>query len=253
MRTTRCSVALALLASTAATLTAAGSAEQSLTTGATINAVRFFAGIASPVSAGDARIADVRRQLAAHRSSAPEAERPEPPTLVLEWVELPTRSSDVVRADGRLSLRVMNLAPLAAVAAATVIGDAGSPNSRTQSSVLTFNLPGESAQVIGVRASPVAAPSWGFSGAMTVHVRACPTDPSMASRCRAAVSAPAYFHPAGNPMVRFYGGLTLVSRYRSGDLLGASIVPPGRGTLRVMGGRPLTVDHAADRAVREER
>ena len=250
MRTTR----LALVALTVATATAASSAQQSVTTGAVINAVRFFTGVASPASVGDARIDEVRRQLAARRGPAPEAERPDsPPQLVLEWVDLPTRSSDVVVLDGRLSLRVMNLGPLTAVATATVIGDAGSQNSRTQSSAVAFNLPGESAQVIGVRASPLPAASWGFSGAMTVHVRACPADPAVASRCRAAVSAPAYFHPAGGQMVRFYGALALVSRYRAGDLLGASIAPPGRGTQRVMGGRPFTVDGASDRSVREER
>ena len=54
-------------------------------------------------------------------------------------------------------------------------------------------------------------------------------------------------------MVRFYGAVALVSRYRAGDLLGASIVPLRPGTQRVMGGRPLTVDRASDRAVREER
>ena len=249
MRTTR----LALVAFTVATATAASSAQQWVTTGAVINAVRFFAGVASPVSVGDARIDEVRRQLAARRGSALEAERPGNPQLVLEWIELPTRSSDLVVLDGRLSLRVMNLGPLSAVATATVIGDAGSQNSRTQSSAVAFNLPGESAQVIGVRASPLPAASWGFSGAMTVHVRACPADPAVASRCRAAISAPAYFHPAGGQMVRFYGALALVSRYRAGDLLGASIAPPGRATQRVMGGRPFTVDGASDRPAREER
>ena len=250
MRTTR----LALVALTLATATTASSAQQSVTTGAVINAVRFFTGVASPASVGDARIDEVRRQLAARRGPAPEAERPDsPPQLVLEWVDLPTRSSDVMVLDGRLSLRVMNLGPLTVVATATVIGDAGSQNSRTQSSAVVFNLPGESAQVVGVRASPLPAASWGFSGAMSVHVRACPADPAVASRCRAAVSAPAYFHPAGGQAVRFYGALALVSRYQAGDLLRASIAPPGRGTQRVMGGRPFTVDGASDRSVREER
>jgi hypothetical protein len=134
-----------------------------------------------------------------------------------------------------------------------VVGDAGSSNSRTQSATVAFNLPGESVQVLGARAVPGAAASWGFSGAMTVHVRACPTDPALASRCRSAVSAPAYFHPAAGQTVRFYGALALVSKYRSGDLLGVSIVPPRRGTLRIMGGRPLTTDRASDRTVGEER
>jgi hypothetical protein len=225
-----------------------------VTTGSGINAVRFFAGVTSPVSIGAPRIDEVRQQLAVtHSDSGLEAERRNAPTLVLEWAELPTRAADVLTADGRLSLRVINLSPLAQIATVTVIGDAGSPNSRTQSSGLTFNLPAESLQVVSIRAAPVPAESWGFSGAMTVHVRACPTDPAIASRCRAAVSAPAYFHPGGGQMVRLYGALALVSTYRSGDLLGASLVPPRRGTLRIMGGRPLTTDRASDRAVREER
>ena len=49
MRTTR----LALVAFAVATATAASSAQQSVTTGAVINAVHFFAGVASPVSVGD--------------------------------------------------------------------------------------------------------------------------------------------------------------------------------------------------------
>jgi hypothetical protein len=249
------STALAVLASTTVMFGARGpTAQTSITHGAVVNAVRFFAGVTSPVSIGAPRLDEVRQLTAARRGSGPEAERPDgPPTLVLEWVELPARGSDVMTADGRLSLRVMNLSPLTHVAVATVIGDAGSPNSRTQSSTVTFSLPGDSVQVVGVRAAPAPAVSWSFSGAMAVHVRACRTDPVIASRCAAAVSAPAYFHPAGNQIVRFYGALALVSNYRSGDLLGASIVPPGRGTMRVVGGRPLTTDRASDRAVREER
>jgi len=249
------SIALAVLASTVVTLRAAGAPDQaSVTAGAVINAVRFFAGIKSPVSVGTLRIDELRQLTATRRDSGTEGERPDsPPALVLEWVELPTRESDVGTADGWLSLSVVNLSPLARVAAATVIGDAGSPNSRTQSGIVSFNLPAESVQVVGIRAAPAPAAGWGFSGAMTVHVRACPTDPAIASRCAAAVSAPAYFHPAGGQSVRFYGARALVSRYRSGDLLGASIVPPGRGTLRIMGGRPFTTDRASDRSVREER
>jgi hypothetical protein len=248
-------LALAVLVSTVVTLSAAASSDQASVTGGTvINAVRFFAGVASPVSVGPPRIQELRQLTAARRGSGTEGERPDtPPLLVLEWVELPTRGSDVGTAGGWLSLRVINLSPLPRVAAATVIGDAGSPNSRTQSTTVTFNLPAESVQVVGIRAAPAPAASWGFSGAMTVHVRACPTDPVIASRCAAAVSAPAYFHPAGGQGVRFYGAQALVSSYRSGDLLGASIVPPGRGTLRVMGGRPFTTDRASDRSVREER
>jgi hypothetical protein len=249
------SIALAVLASTVVTLRAAPSPDQaSVTGGTTINAVRFFAGVTSPVSVGAPRIHELRQLTAARRGSGTEGERPDhPPALVLEWVELPTRGSDVAAAGGWLSLRVINLSPLPRVAAATVIGDAGSANSRTQSSTVTFNLPADSVQVVGIRAAPAPAASWGFSGAMTVHVRACPTDPVIASRCAAAVSAPAYFHPASAQEVRFYGALALVSSYRSGDLLGASIVPPGRGTLRIMGGRPFTTDRASDRSVREER
>jgi hypothetical protein len=249
------SIALAVFASAMGTRGAAASPDQaSVRDGAVINTVRFFGGVMSPVSVGTLRMDELRQLTAARRGSESEGERPDgPPTLVLEWVELPTRGSDVGTADGWLSLRVINLSPLAHVAAATVIGDAGSPNSRTQSSLVSFNLPAESVQVVGIRAAPAPAASWGFSGAMTVHVRACPTDPAIASRCAAAVSAPAYFHPAGGQSVRFYGAQALVSRYRSGDLLGASIVLPGRGTLRVMGGRPFTTDRASDRSVREER
>jgi len=248
-------IALAVLASTVVTLRAAASPDQaSATVGTIINAVRFFAGVSSPVSVGAPRIQELRQLIAARRGSGTEGERPDdPPALVLEWIELPTRGSDVGTADGWLSLRVINLSPLARAAAAIVIGDAGSPNSRTQSSIVSFNLPAESVQVVGIKAAPAAAESWGFSGAMSVHVRACPTDPAIASRCAAAVSAPAYFHPAGGQRVRFYGAQALVSRYRSGDLLGASIVPPRGGTQRVMGGRPFTTDRASDRSVREER
>ena len=251
----RTAATTAVLLAVAVALTEAGPPPQpSVTTGTGINAVRFFAGLTSPVSIGASRIEEVRRQLTVtHSYSGVEAERRTPPTLVLEWAELPTRAADVLTTDGRLSLRVINLSPLAQIATVTVVGDAGSPNSRTQSSGLTFNLPGESLQVVSVRAAPVPADSWGFSGAMTVHVRACPTDPALSSRCRAGVSAPAYFHPGDGQTVRLYGALALVSKYRSGDLLGASIVPPRRGTLRIMGGRPLTTDRASDRAVREER
>ena len=108
------SIALAVFASAMGTLTAAASPGQaSVTAGAVINTVRFFAGVKSPVSVGTLRIDELRQLTAARRGSGPEGERPDgPPALVLEWVELPTRGSDVGTADGWLSLRVINLSPL---------------------------------------------------------------------------------------------------------------------------------------------
>jgi hypothetical protein len=151
------STALAALASTAVTLGAAGSpAQSSVTAGAVINSVGFFAAVTSRAWIGDPRLDEVRQLTASRRGSELEAEQPgSPPTLVLEWVELPARESEVVAANGLLSLRVMNLSPLTHLAAATVIGDAGSTNSRTQSGTVTFNIPGDSVQVMRSRPRPI--------------------------------------------------------------------------------------------------
>ena len=246
--------ALALIASAPSALVAAGGSGEQAAAAATVNTVRFFAAVTSPAWPDDPRLDEIRRRLTTRRDSSAEAEdRDGPPALALEWIELPARSSDVLTADGRLSLRVVNLGPFSSTAVATVFGDGGSQSSRTKSVAVTFNLPATAIQAVAVRAVPGPATSWAFSGAMNVHVRACPTDPAIASRCRSAVSAPVYFHPASSQMVRFYREQALVSRYRAGDLLGTSIVPPGPGTRRVMGGPPLTVDRASDRAIREER
>ena len=110
------STALAALASTAVTLGAAGSPVQSsVTAGAVINSVGFSVAVTSRAWIGDPRLDEVRQLTASRRGSELEAEQPgSPPTLVLEWVELPARGSEAVAANGLLSLRVMNLSPLAA-------------------------------------------------------------------------------------------------------------------------------------------
>lgn len=217
----------------------------------------FSFGILSvPATLHAQRVSEVRSaMLLAQQRNAAEREQPvEPPHgVVLEWVEVPTPSSDVARSTGDLTLRTLNLDRIAYVVQATVIGDGGSLASRTRSAAVSDTLPEGALEEMGVAAAIPAGAEWSFSGAMAVHVRACPIG-AETTRCLTAVSDPVFFHPVGvGTAVRFYGEQALAAKYASGALRA-----PVQGsndstmTLRVMGGGPLTVDPATDAAVGEE-
>ena len=217
----------------------------------------FFSAILSTLPILHAqRVSDVRSaMLLAQQRNAAEREQPvEPPHgVVLEWAEVPTPSSDVGRSTGDLTLRTLNLDRIAYLIQATVIGDGGSLDSRTRSAAVSFTLPEDALQELRVAAAIPPGAEWSFSGAMAVHVRACPIGAGTV-RCLTAVSDPVFFHPVGaGAAVRFYGEKALAAKYASGALRGtAQISNDSTMTLRVMGGGPLTVDPATDAAVREE-
>ena len=215
--------------------------------------LRLSAAVSAAPTTYAGRVSEVRQAfLLAQQSRAAEREHPPaaPQGLALEWVELPTASADVVKESGSVVLRALNFDAVTYTVQATVIGDAGTMASRMRSEAVAFTLPGGGLSEIRVDAIQPVAHQWSFSGAMVVHMRACPSGESAGPRCLVAVSDPLFFHPTGGgPAMRFYGGAALANRYRSGALKGSiSTTGEGAATLRVMGGGPLSVDPA----IREE-
>jgi hypothetical protein len=217
--------------------------------------VLFSASVAAAPLLHAQRLSDVRRaMLLAQQGHAAEREQPvaAPLGIVLEWAEVPMPSSDVARSTGDLTLRLLNLDRLAYVVQATIIGDAGSLSSRARSAAVSVTLPEDALQELRVATTIPAGIEWSFSGAIAVHMRACPIGAGT-TRCLTAVSDPVYFHPVGvGTAVRFYGEQALAAKYASGALRGPVQGPDDSTmTLRVMGGGPLTVDPATDTAMGE--
>jgi hypothetical protein len=223
--------------------------------------VQFSASVATLPVLHASRVSEVRRALLlAQEQHAADREQPvaEPRGMMLEWLEVPVPSSDVAKSTGQLTLRALNLDRAAYAIDATVVGDAGTMASRRRSAPVSFMLPEDALQEIRVDAAIPIGSAWSFSGAVAVHVRACPIGGSAAAKCLVAVSDPVFFHPTGvGSATRFYGQQALAVKYASGALRGAAPTPGTASgestmTLRVMGGGPLSVDPATDVAVQEE-